>query len=65
MAKIPLGKNSLKEKKKVCLDNNLLVKWHCSQRDMNQCLLTFDNELMTEQSKDTAKIEMDEPVSFI
>lgn len=33
--------------------------------DMNKCLLTFDNELITEQGKDTANVQMDGPESFI
>lgn len=38
--------------------------WHCSWGDTNQYLLTSDKESTTEQSKDTTKVQLCEPVEF-
>ena len=41
------------------------VLYDSSCRDMNKCLLTTDMEPMTDQSKDTTKIQLGESMSLI
>lgn len=41
-----------------------MVARHYSWRDMNQCPFTLDSKLMTDQCKDTHKVQHSEPMNI-